>query len=555
MFGKRIPLGFLLIALLASNLFAGQPDPVKEDEQILQEAQLGTNGPALLEFFEKHSLTDMELLKARALVKQLGANSFREREHATAKLIKLGSPVFELLREAAKSDDLEVSNRAFKCLKKIEEDSLPTRVPMAAARLLAHRNPDGTVRALLNYLPFSPQVSVTQEVQKKLSKLALRDGKIDPVLVAGLKDRSPVIRAAAAEVLTTAEAKDSMPAVRALLDDPVASVRLRVATALALKKDKSAIPVIIAALPELSQLEAWQAEDLLLRLATDKKPPALPVGKTKEDRQKAQAAWSAWWKENEAKVDLAKLHSTEETLGYTVVVLLDPGQVVELGPNNQVRWQVDHLGFPLDLQMLPGDRLLVSEYHAGRVTERNFKGEVLWQHVVQNPLMAQRLPNGNTFISSDSQFIEIDRQGKEVFKHSLPNDERIMKAAKLPNGDIVCMTDLTRVVRLDSKGNELKSFNIYLGKKLFGGRIHMLPSGNVLVPHNAEGKVVEYDINGKNVWQVHIDEPIAATRLANGNTLVTSMSPNNYRAVEYDQKGEVVWEYRSETRVTRAIRR
>jgi len=44
-----------------------------------------------------------------------------------------------------------------------------------------------------------------------------------------------------------------------------------------------------------------------------------------------------------------------------------------------------------------------------------------------------------------------------------------------------------------------------------------------------------------------------ATRLPNGNTLVTSMAQN--RAVEFNRAGAEVWEYRADTRVTRALRR
>jgi len=53
---------------------------------------------------------------------------------------------------------------------------------------------------------------------------------------------------------------------------------------------------------------------------------------------------------------------------------------------------------------------------------------------------------------------------------------------------------------------------------------------------------------------VKIDQPIAATRLPNGNTLVTTMLPNR-GAVEFDRLGNEVWTYRTNTRVTRALRR
>jgi hypothetical protein len=317
--------------------------------------------------------------------------------------------------------------------------------------------------------------------------------------------------------------------------------------------DRAAVPVLIAALPDLPQPAAWRAEDVLYRLAEGRTPPAVTMGGDETGRRKYRDAWAAWWKENGARVDLAKLHERPRMLGYTLVVLLDAGKVMELGPGNRVRWEVSGLLFPLDAQYLPGDRILVAEYHAQRVTERNTKGDILWLKRVVGPLACRRLANGNTFIVTDSQLLEVDRSGTEVFSWSPDNGARIMKASKLDNGEMVLLTTDPSVVRLDAAGKKLGSFPVNLGMRLFGGRIQMQRNGRVLLPHNAENKVVEYDAQGKEVWQVTVEEPIAAWRLPNGNTLVTSMSQR--RAVEFDRSGHQVWEYRADTRVTRAFRR
>ena len=128
-----------------------------------------------------------------------------------------------------------------------------------------------------------------------------------------------------------------------------------------------------------------------------------------------------------------------------------------------------------------------------------------------------------------------------------------MKAQKLPNGDVALITQLgvTRFVRIDSTGKELKSFGVDLRSS--GGRIDVQPNGHVLIPEMGNNRVVEVDANGKEVWKVTVEQPIAAVRLANGNTLITSMNQN--RAVEVDPAGKEVWTYRTDTRVTRAFRR
>ena len=50
--------------------------------------------------------------------------------------------------------------------------------------------------------------------------------------------------------------------------------------------------------------------------------------------------------------------------------------------------------------------------------------------------------------------------------------------------------------------------------------IRMTKAGTLLVPHLGEGKVVEYDLDGKVLWSVAAKSPWHAVRLKNGNTLI-----------------------------------
>jgi HEAT repeat protein len=559
MFCKALLSGGLLLWCCGFGS-ANDTTEAKTDEGRLEAAHLKLDGESLLDIFRKRTVGEKDLEKVKGLIRQLGDESFKAREHAVAELIMRGPVVVELLKEAQKSPDLEVIRRAERCLQRIKDKDYRPEVLPAAARLIAQRKPAGAVEALLAYLPFADNEQVADEVRTTLSGLAVRDGKADQALVAALTDKLPVRRAAAGEALCRGNVVDEKAAVRRLLQDPEPTVRLRVAVALACARDRDAVLVIIDALPQLSQTQAWQAEEFLLRLAEGRHPPAVSLGSDAAARRKARDAWADWWKANGSMVDLATLRVKPQLLGYTLIVLLDEGRVMELDRNNNVRWQLANINFPLDAQVLPGDRVLIAEYEARKVTERNHKGEILWEEPVTGslpitgPLAAQRLPNGNTFIATDERLIEVDRNHKEVFSHTLPAGQKVMKVAKLPNGDIVCLTSQQRVVRLDATGKELHSFPVELGLKLYGGRLDVLPGGRVLVPHNAENKVVEYDSSGKEVWRVNIDQPVAAVRLPNGNTLVTTMT--QFRAVEFDRYGNEVWEYRAkQTRVTRAYRR
>lgn len=539
---------------LARPTGADGPRQVAADEKRLEGAGLKHDGAALLAFFRERSLTDAERANIELLINRLGARSFKSREQAAAELVARGPVVVELLRAHLKDIDPEVIRRAEQCIDRIKTKDHPPEVALAAARLLVQRKPAGTIEVLLAYLPFADNEAIADEARAGLANLAVADGKPAPALVSALTDKHPVRRAAAGEALCRAKATSQKDAVARLLRDPEPTVRLRVALALTLAEDRKAVQELIDLLVPLPQAQAWQAEDILFRLAAGKNPPTVALGADPESRKKCRDAWDRWWKENGAAVDLAKLGEMPRLLGHTVIVLLDMNRVLEVDGEGKTAWKLDGVIFPLDIEYLPNDRILVAEYHAAQVAERDVKtNRIMWRYPVTGPLVAQRLANGNTFIVTDSQLLEVDRGHKQVFTFSFPDGQKIMKGMKLANGEIVCLTHDARVVRLDSTGKELKSFPVSLGTKLFGGRIHMQPNGRVLVPHNAENKVVEYDVNGKQIWEVAIDQPIAATRLPNGNTLVTSMSQN--RAVEFDRNGTQVWEYRASTRVTRAVRR
>jgi hypothetical protein len=556
MFGTLLML--LLVGGVVGGATANQP-AASPDAEILKKAGLKTDGASLLAFFRKRSLPEDERATVAKLVRQLGSVIYSDRDDAAAELIQRGPAVGELVRAALVDHDLEIVRRAERCLAVIRENDVAGGVPAAAMRELALRKPAGAVSAAIAFLPFADNDQLADEARVLLARLAKSaDGKADPLLVAALTDRSPVRRAAAGQALARAGLAAHRADVRKLLGDPDAEVRFRVAQALAYAGDTSAVTVLVDSLPDLSLSLAWQAEDFLLHLAGPITPPAVSMGNDPATRRQCRDGWLTWWKDHAAQVDLAKLEAPTKLKGYTLIVLLDESRVIELGPNNQQRWSIDNLSFPLDAQLIGENRVLVAEYYGNRVTERDLKGTIVWQKDVIGPQVAQRLPNGHTFVVTDKILFEFDKDGKQTLRIDMTGDnKRVLKAMKLPNGEIACLTNDARVSRLDTTGKELHGFDVSLGTRLFGGRLHMLSNGRVLVPHNAENKVVEYDGQGKVVWEVEVRSPVVATRLPNGNTLVTSMDAG-IGAVEFDRAGNQVWQYTSEkpnSRVTRAIRR
>lgn len=548
---RHIPLVALpLFAVLVSLVGGAGPDSSSQDERTLQAAKVAMDGPGLLDVLRKRTLPETESGKIKQLIKLLGDDSFEKREQATEDLVRLGNQAEGLLQQALKDPDVEVSRRAEECLRRIKSGA-GASVETAAIRMLGRQKPAGAAEALLGYLPFAPNYLIGEEVKDVLASVAMKDGQPDKAMLAALTDKSPLRRSAAAVALVRAGGADEQKTVRLLLKDGDPTVRVQVALALAEARDKEAIPVLIELLAEASRGIGWQAEEVLYRLAGEQAPKA-SLGINEESRKKCRDAWADWWTKNSGAADMSRLQPSWKMLGRSMVVLLDENTVQEMDAQGKVLWQIKDAQFPLDAQSLPNDRVLIAEHASNKVTERDFAGKVHFEKEVgEGPLVAQRLPNGNTFIATAAQLLEVDKEGKEVLSYKRPL-ETIRKATKMRNGDICMVTSSQRFVRLspDMK-QQLQSFEADI--RTNGGKIDVLPNGHVLVPLKDSNKVVEFDIEGKPVWEMTIDEPIAAVRLPNGHTLVTTLSQN--RAVEVDGASKEVWEFKAESRVTRAWRR
>jgi hypothetical protein len=534
--------------------------------------QAGADDSSLLEFFRRRTHNRVDPDQILALVRQLGDGTFKVRERASAELVAMGMVAKPYLTQATKLPDPEIVRRAEECLDHIQTQQSRTDLTIDKVRLLAARKPAGTAEALLAFAPFGENDAVIEEIEATLAKISADRPEVRNTLIGALADRLTIRRSIAAEALCRTGNADAIARVQPLLHDSDRTVRLNVAMALTLAKEKRAVPVLLDLLPKLPQAQTWQVEDILLRLAGEQ-APSESLGADERSRQKFRDAWLAWWTQNEARIDLGKLDGHRRLFGYTLLVLLNEGKVLELGLDGRPRLEIGGLHFPLDVQILAGDRVLVTENEvtendASRVTERNRNGVVIWRKEIERPLMAQRLENGNTFIATPLHLLEFDRDGKGVL--SIPqNGEFVMKALKLPNGEIACIKsaqqDRTtcRFVRMDSTGQELQQFPVNV--RTSGGRIDVLPNGRVLVPEKDNNRVVEYDENGKIVWQAEYPQPVAAVRLPNGNTLVTSFNSDNQGrpvpsdqlvpAAELDRSGRVVWKYTGSSRVTRAFRR
>jgi HEAT repeat protein len=519
-----------------------------------------TDGSVLLDEFHKRSLPDAEREKVQALLKDLAGDAAAAREKAEADLVNQGPVILPLLRQARKGSDARVAEAAGRCLQIVEKGTPLSPLPAAAARLLAVRKPAGAVEALLAYLPFIEDDTMMSETQAALSSLALADGKLEPALLAALSDKLPLRRAVAAEVVCEVALPEHKSSVRPLLKDADPTVRMRAALAMAGAHDKEAVPTLIALLVDLPYDQASQVEDFLVLLAGDQAPP-LSLAADDTARTKVREAWTAWWRNHGDALDLSRLAAAQRQLGYTLVVdQYDParlgGRVFELDAAGKQRWSLDKLQNPCDAQMLPGGTVLVVEQGLQRISERDLKGGIVWQKAMPGMILmgAQRLRNGRTFVVTRGRLFELDKDGsKELWAYHRPQND-IMNGKKLRDGGYMFMTWQGIVTRLDGEGKEVKTFQVPLAQFGFNpASIDFLANDHVLVAHTNQHKVVEYDGNGKSVWEATVQWPFAVERLVNGRTLVSSL--NTLKIVELDRAGKVVWEVKDSLRGYRVHRR
>jgi HEAT repeats/PQQ-like domain len=358
-------------------------------------------------------------------------------------------------------------------------------------------------------------------------------------------------RAAAAIALIRAGGLKSEDDRQALVKDPSVNVRLQATLALVEAREKDAVPHLIERLADAPPEQLWRVSDLLERIAGDKAPAVYPCAKTPPAQ--VRDAWQKWWTANAATVDLAKLSDAPPYLGYTLISMMGApkanggARVVELRPDREPHWEIDNLTYPLDARVIGADKVLIAEYLGRRVTERTFKGEILWEMPVNMPIACQRLPGGETFIAARNQLLVVDADKKTIFSYLPPNGS-ISAAFRLRDGQTALVASTGQCHWLDPQGKELKSFHVGYVYPM-GGNLEVLPNRHVLVPLYRDGKVAEFDADGKIVSQLQVQSPVSATRLPNGNTLVSTMTQ---QVLEMDRDGQTVWTYRTDGRALRA---
>ena len=187
----------------------------------------------------------------------------------------------------------------------------------------------------------------------------------------------------------------------------------------------------------------------------------------------------------------------------------------------------------------------------------NKDGDPIWQFKTEGPKRGHTghhdvhlLSNGNIlFHDTWTSVKEITLDKKIVWEYdcakSNGNEGKrvdVHAFARLKNGNTVIVeSGVGRVIEVDSKGKLIHQFPLKKGGTQSTRWVRQTPQNTWLVCSENPGVVTEYDNDGNIVWDYLIKTRVyGAIRLKNGNTLIASGSGNSI--VEVNPEKEVVWE-------------
>jgi outer membrane protein assembly factor BamB len=429
------------------------------------------------------------------------------------------SPKPELSKEAlARRSDLVMM-----AVSVIRQQKLPGAVPivLAAAPLMSE-----------DYLVSTATFAVDASATKDDAAL----------LIDALQGNDPAAQLLAVRATARVVPDDSKAPLKQLVGKGDDRVRLAAVRALANLGEKENVLETFASLLESENPRVRARSHQSLRALTSQTINFSPEGKA-EDRAAAVKSWKDWIATNGATAKLT-LPLTEKNvpLGRTLFVAQQHSKLIEFGPDNKPRWEVQLPGPAWGCQGLPNGHRLVAVYSQSVVIEYDDEGKEVWRkdRLPGPPYSVQRLENGNTLVAcaDAQQIVEIAPDGTQT---ATTIQGRPMSAQRLENGNtLVALQQQNKIVELDRANKvvwEARTNNP-------PGHAVRLENGNTLVSMTYTRQVLEYDATGKTVvWQskVPMTNPYAAQRLANGNTLVA----DHQGLHELDAAGQkIIWTHR-----------
>ncbi|HEX4142370.1 MAG TPA: PQQ-binding-like beta-propeller repeat protein [Pirellulales bacterium] len=180
------------------------------------------------------------------------------------------------------------------------------------------------------------------------------------------------------------------------------------------------------------------------------------------------------------------------------------------------------------------------------------KGDIEWSTPIRTIHDAWLLPGGNLLFQTDWQtIVEMTPDKREVWRYDAGSNGNAGRPVevhafqRLPSGrTMIAESGPGRIIEVDSDGKLQKEIPLKLehhATHTDTRLVRKLDNGHYLVAHEGENKIVrEYDDEGQVVWEFEPHSKVySAIRLAGGNTLIGC--GDGHRVIEVDPAGKTVW--------------
>jgi hypothetical protein len=197
------------------------------------------------------------------------------------------------------------------------------------------------------------------------------------------------------------------------------------------------------------------------------------------------------------------------------------------------------------------DFLYIADHNNGKVIKIKADGTLVWDAPNGNGHDVQLLPNKNLLIINGKTVQEVDPDRKVVWQVGKPTVLNAESAQRLANGNtVIADNGRMKVLEIDKDQKVVWEFDVPNNNKRKTAtmrQVRRLENGNTLICASTEDKVIEVSPENKVVWSCEVPFPYLATRLPNGNTLISSGdgygSPRGWFVMEVDKDNKTVWKY------------
>ncbi len=530
-----------LLAVAASDAGAedgSEAPPYNPYAKVLAEANIEPTLTGVTEYLQSLVPSADELAerdaRVGALIAQLGASNFAQREEAMRKLAAMPDLPHDKLQAAAASDDPEIRWRSEAVIKMA---SRPNPLPEAVCRTIHILSIQGAAPVLLKVIPQLGPAHVRRAAEEALISSARAEDA--PLLKAALASDDTALKAAAITALGAALGEEALADIRPLLESEQIEVKQAAAKALANMGDRDVLPVLLE-LIQHDDVNVRASSIAILRGLTGKQFGMLAYDAA-DKRAAAAEKWQKWIDDEGGSAELTfplPRFAQRPEIGHTLILVYGKHKAIELNAAGETVWEKNDLNYPWAVQRLDNGNTVIGSYRGKYVVEFNPAGDEVWRKdgLPGGVFGLQRLPSGNTLLGlhSAKKAIEINQEGETVWEATFAGQP--MGVQRLANGNtMVALHSGNKVVEVDREGKivwEVSDVKI-------PRTVQRLEDGNTLVGDSSNQRAVEFDSDGKVVWTYKASSSVyEARRLSNGNTLVS----DGNRVVIVNREGEVMWE-------------